>query len=121
MVTKFGTLLLTPLFLATLAAAQDEAEFEELLELEETLQVKGIVTLLAKDSLTITDGAQSWTFVVDTSTHVIAKNGGHRQVDRDKYGRSNLFTDLIKGKGSVLVTYEFLPNGKLRAQEVRVL
>jgi hypothetical protein len=80
---------------------------------EETKNVTGTVKTASDDSLTITVDEKDWTFVIDKDTKVVAK-------DAEMMGGKTKFTDFVKAKQKVTVSYHETED-KLHAAEVRIL
>ncbi len=104
---------------------------------EETKNVTGTVKTASDDSLTITVDEKDWTFVVDKDTKVVAKDaemmggkdaemmGGKDAKmmggkDAEMMGGKTKFTDFVKAKQKVTVSYHETED-KLHAAEVRIL
>jgi hypothetical protein len=112
---------------------------------EETKNVTGTVKTASDDSLTITVDEKDWTFVVDKDTKVVAKDaemmggkGAEMMGGKDAemmggkdaemmggkgaemMGGKTKFTDLVKAKQKVTVSYHETED-KLHAAEVRIL
>ncbi len=103
---------------------------------EETKNVTGTVKTASDDSLTITVDEKDWTFVVDKDTKVVAKDaemmggkdaemmGGKDAKmmggkDAEMMGGKTKFTDFVKAKQKVTVSYHETED-KLHAAEVRI-
>ena len=87
---------------------------------EETKNVTGTVKTASDDSLTITVDEKDWTFVVDKDTKVVAKGAGTLTKDAEMMGGKTKFTDFVKAKQKVTVSYHETED-KLHAAEVRIL
>ncbi|HJZ77355.1 MAG TPA: DUF5666 domain-containing protein [Vicinamibacterales bacterium] len=101
------SIILSP---APYALAQDDAQV-----------VRGVVTTIKGNSLTVQVRGHEMIFAIDTKTSVETPGGGTKQRAASAAGRSgpNL-PDLVKAGQSVAVTY-YDANGALRASKIRTI
>lgn len=86
---------------------------------KKTQKFTGRVTEVAPDSITVSRD-DSLTFVVDESTKVIGEGAGTKTRAMKAEGKSPTIGDLVQKRDSVIVKYEDLGDGKLRATEVKI-
>jgi hypothetical protein len=87
---------------------------------EEAKKVTGTVKTASDDSFTITVDEKDWTFVVDNDTKVVAKGAGTMTKDAKVMGEKTKFTDFVKAKQKVTVSYHEKEE-KLHAAGVSIL
>jgi len=81
--------------------------------------VRGTITAVTADSVSISAGSQAMTFVVDNSTHVEAPGAGTKSRTAQATGKAGpKLTDLVRAGESIEVSY-WENNGVLDATSIR--
>lgn len=118
MLRRLVVAVLALLVVATISLAQEEKPEKK--EKAAKKVVTGEVSAVTKDSLTILEKDQKWTFVVGKKTRVLEKGQTKKKGEHSKDESGNRpITEIVKTKQSVEVTYRDR-NGKLYAGTVRV-
>ncbi len=102
-------LLLTGAVSVTLAAQKPK-----------TTTVQGKVTAVANDSLTITHGADTMTFTVDSATKLTGKGIGTMASEKKAKNEPLTITDGVAKDDMVKVTYHEM-DGKMHASQVTIV
>jgi len=77
-----------------------------LAQAQPTKTVKGAITAIAADSITVKAGAQDMTFVIDSKTEVVAPGGGTKAREAKAAGRAGAaVTDVLKTGQAVEIRY----------------
>src|SRR5215468_4129120 len=82
---------------SSFAGAQESAK---------TMNAAGTVSAATPDSLTVKGtGSDTWTFVIDKDTSVIAKGATHKSLAMKADGKSTVLPDFVKVGDKVTVQY----------------
>ena len=85
-----------------------------------TAMVQGKVTAVTNDSLTITHGADTMTFTVDSATKLIGKGIGTMASQKKAKNEPFTITDGVATDDLVKVTYHDM-EGKMHASQVTIV
>jgi len=85
-----------------------------------TATVQGKVTAVTNDSLTITHGADTMTFAVDSATKLTGKGIGTMASEKKAKNESLTITDGVTKDDMVKVTYHEM-DGKMHASQVTIV
>ena len=110
---KIVRLGVTLLFTGTLAAALSA-------EKPKTTTVQGKVTAVTNESLTISKGADTMTFAVDSTTKLVGKGIGTMANEKKTKNEALTITDGVATDDMVKVTYHEM-DGKMHAAQVTIV
>jgi hypothetical protein len=89
-------------------------------EKSKTTTVQGKVTAVTNDSLTISKGADTMTFAVDSATKLVGKGIGTMAAEKKAKNEPLTITDGVATDDMVKVTYHEM-DGKMHASQVTVV
>ena len=110
---KIVRLGVTLLFTGTLAVALSA-------EKPKTTTVQGKVTAVTNESLTISKGAETMTFAVDSTTKLVGKGIGTMANEKKLKNETLTITDGVTTDDMVKVTYHEM-DGKMHAAQVTIV
>ena len=121
MLRLVSLIVLTVVLVASPSLAQESKPSEK--EKAPKKTVSGEVSAVGKDSLSITSGGKTWTFVVGKKTRVLANGEKAKKDNQSKEAKAQSetrpITELVKAKQSVEVTYRER-KGALHAGMVKI-